>query len=295
MALRTYLLGICMWLLGITPAHAQAPKLPTNKLLHMYELFYLPFSVHFRQGKTFNDIFPSVADKAGQFTQILKPEQLKLLDDDFSVERQSWSRSSLFLNTPLELGESQRITQRLISHRIPLKTGAWDKVSVAGQIQVRAMLKDKPEMVVKAVTQYQFLRSFIKDTDDDKFNFFIIGPSWCESSKEYRYILEYYAKKFPHNQLLLHSVVIEDPQEQIFDSQILRDLFPFPENYSHESVPRFLALQKINGQLKVWEEGDALRELKDRFFGQYRGFMDNSIPTMRKISLPGRFIATSSP
>ena len=281
--------------LGTFHAKADTAKLPTNKLLHMYELFYLPFSVEFKQGKTFNDIFPLVADKTGRFTQIVKPEQLKLLDDDFSVERKNWAKSSLFLNTSIELGASQRITQRLISHRISLKTGAWDKVSISGQIQVKAMLKDKPEIVLKAVTQYQFLRSFTQDADDDKFHFFIIGPSWCDSSKEYRYILEYYSKKFPHNQLVLHSVVIDDPQEQIFDSQILKDLFPFPENYSHESVPRFLAMQKMSGQLKVWEEGDALKELKDRFFSQHRGFLDNSIPTMRKISIPGRFIATSGP
>lgn len=270
-------------------------KEPTNKLLHMYELFYLPFTIEFKQGKTYNDIFPIVAGKNGEFNQILKPEQLKLLDEDFSVERKTWAKSSLFLNTPLELGESQRITQRLVAHRIPLKKTAWDKVSVADQIQVKALLEGKPEMVRKAVTQYQFLRSFLTGLEDEKFNFFIIGPSWCESSKEYRYILEYYAKKFAHNQLILHSVTVEDPQEQIFDSQLLKDLFPFPENYSHESVPRFLAIQKVRGQLKVWEEGDALVELKDRFLGQYRGFLDNSIPIMRKISIPNRFLASPGP
>lgn len=293
MALKPYRLALTLGLLVAFGAQADTSKLPTNKLLHMYELFYLPFTIDFKQGKTFNDIFPVIADKAGHFTQVLKPEELKMLDEDFSAERKSWAKTSLFLNTPVELGESQRITQHLISHRIGLKTGAWDKVSIAGQIQVKAMLKGKPEAVLKSVTQYQFLRSFTKEVDDDKFNFFIIGPNWCESSREYRYILEYYSKRFPNNQLILHSVVIEDPQEQIFDSQILKDLFPFPENYSHESVPRFLAMQKLNGQLKVWEEGDALRELKDRFLGQHRGFLDNAIPSMRKISVPNRFIATS--
>lgn len=163
----------------------------------------------------------------GEFTRLITPEQLKALDHEFTSERKSWQKSSLFLSTPLEANESQQITQRLFSHRISLKRTAWDQVSVADQIKVKALLDGKPEMVKKAVTQYQFLRSLMKGADEDKFNFFIIGPSWCESSKEYRYLLEYYSKKFPQNQLVLHSVVVDDPQEQIFGSQLLKDLFPF--------------------------------------------------------------------
>lgn len=268
-------------------------KEPSNKLLHMYELFYLPFTIEFKQGRTYNDIFPLVADKRGEFSQLLNPEQLKGLDLEFSSERKNWQKTSLFLNTPLDLNESQQITQHLFSHRISLKRTAWDQVSVADQIKVKALLEGKPEMVKKAVTQYQFLRSLMKGASEEKFNFFVIGPSWCESSKEYRYILEYYAKKFPHSELVIHSVVIDDPQEQIFGSQLLQDLFPFPENYSHDSVPRFLALQKDHGQLKVWEEGDALTELKNRFLAQHRGFLDSSLPIMRKVSLPNKFLATT--
>jgi len=266
-------------------------KAPTNKLLHMYELFYLPFTIEFKQGKTFNDIFPLIADEKGEFTQLLKPDQLKNLDQEYSSERLSWSKNSLFLNVSLELDESQRITQRLIAHRIGLKKTAWDKVSVADQIKVKALLDGKPDLIKKSVTQVQFLRGFLKDYEEEKFNFFIIGPQWCESSREYRYILEYLSKKFPNPQLILHSVTIEDPEEKIFDSQLMKDLFPFPENYSHDSVPRFLALQKERGQLKVWEEGDALVELRNRFLGQHRGFLDSSIPIMRKITLPTKFLA----
>lgn len=269
----------------------QSLKPPTNKLLHMYELFYLPFTIEFKQGKTFNDIFPLVVDAKGEFTQLLKPEQLKLLDQEYSSERSSWAKNSLFLNTNLEMNESQRITQRLISHRIPLKKTAWDKVSVSDQIKVKSLLEGKPDLIKKAVTQVQFLRSFLQGYEEEKFNFFIIGPQWCESSREYRYLLEHLTKNFPHPQLLLHSVVVEDPQEQIFDSQLMKDLFPFPENYSHDSVPRFLAIQKERGQLKVWEEGDALVELKNRFLGQHRGFLDSSIPSMRKIAVPTKFLA----
>jgi len=295
--IRSLLIGLGIVFLISAPQgfSEPAPKEPTNKLLHMYELFYLPFTIEFKQGRTYNDIFPLVADKKGEFTQLITPEQLKALDHEFTSERKSWQKSSLFLNTPLEANESQQITQRLFSHRISLKRTAWDQVSVADQIKVKALLDGKPEMVKKAVTQYQFLRSLMKGADEDKLNFFIIGPSWCESSKEYRYMLEYYSKKFPQNQLVLHSVVVDDPQEQIFGSQLLKDLFPFPENYSHDSVPRFLAFQKDRGQLKVWEEGDALVELKNRFFAQHRGFLDSSLPIMRKVSLPNKFLATTGP
>ncbi len=270
---------------------SQNTKTPTNKLLQMYELFYLPFTIEFKQGKTFNDIFPLVADAKGDFTQLLKPEQLKLLDQEYTSERISWAKNSLFLSTSLEINESQRITQRLIAHRIPLKKTAWDKVSVSDQIKVKSLLEGKPELIKKAVTQVQFLRSFLQGYEEEKFNFFIIGPQWCESSREYRYLLEYLSKKFPNPQLILHSVVVEDPQEQIFDSQLMKDLFPFPENYSHDSVPRFLAIQKERGQLKVLEEGDALAELKNRFFGQHRGFLDSALPSLRKITVPTKFMA----
>lgn len=292
---RSLILGLSIViLLGCSNGFSESPvKEPTNKLLHMYEIFYLPFTIEFKQGRTYNDIFPLVADKRGEFTQLLTPEQLRVLDQEFGSERKQWQKTSLFLNTPLELNESQQITQRLVSHRISLKKTAWDQVSVADQIKVKALLDGKPEMVKKAVTQYQFLRNLMKGIDEEKFNFFVIGPSWCESSKEYRYILEFYSKKFPNTQLVLHSVVVDDPQEQIFGSQLMQDLFPFPENYSHDSVPRFLALQKERGQLKVWEEGDALVELKNRFFAQHRGFLDSSLPVMRKLSLPNKFLATT--
>ena len=278
---------------GWVNAETPKPKDPSYKLLHMYELFYLPFNIEFKQGKTYNDIFPLIADKKGEFTQLLSPDQLKLLDQEYSSERKTWAKSSLFLNTALAPNESQRITQRLVTHRISLKRTAWDAVSVSDQIKVKALLDGKPDLVKKAVTQYQFLRSFLKEPEEEKFNFFVIGPSWCESSKEYRYILEYLSKKFPNNQLVIHSVVIDDPEEQIFDAQILKDLFPFPENYSHDSVPRFLALQKDKDKLKVWEEGEALVELKSRFFAQHQGFLNNTLPAMRKIAGPGRFLATT--
>jgi hypothetical protein len=73
----------------------------------------------------------------------------------------------------------------------------------------------------------------------------------------------------------------------------MKDLFPFPENYTHDSVPRFLAIQMVKGQLKVWEEGEALRELKDRFFAQYRGFLNSKFTLMGKMESSTRFLAST--
>ncbi|NDG26516.1 MAG: hypothetical protein EB120_05000 [Proteobacteria bacterium] len=294
--LRIILIALCLIVgRGGYAEPAISGNQAVNKLLHMYELFYLPFSIEFKQGRSYNDIFPLVSDKTGKFNLLLKPEDLTRLDSDYLTHRAEWSKTSLFLSTQVELGESERITQRLVAHRIPLKRGAWDKISMTEQIQVKTLLEGKPEAVKKAVTQIQFLRSFLKPHDDEKFNFFVIGPNWCESSKEYRYILEYYAKKFVNPDLILHSVVIEDPKQQIFDSELLKTLFPFPENYSHESVPRFLAIQNVQGKLKVWEEGDALRELKDRFFAQYRGFLNSKFTLLSKIENSKRSLASVGP
>jgi len=281
-------------LLGLLFSLEGYAKTPTNKLLQMYRLFYLPFSIDFNQGKEMNDIFPLVKDESGKHSQLLKPEQLRLLEEEFSEARKPWEKNSLFLNTKVEVNKTQRITQRLISHRLSLKSTAWDKVSVSDQIKVKALLKDKPTLVKKAVTQYQFLRSFLIGLEEEKFHFFVVGPSWCESTKEYRYMLEHYAKTFPDSQWNLHSVLIEDPNEKIFESPILEDLFPFPENYSHDSVPRFIALQKENGQLKVWEEGDALFELQKRFLDTHRGFLHKNTTTFRKALLQNRFVAAGA-
>jgi len=282
-----FLAIVSLWL--SIPAEARTP---TNKLLQMYRLFYLPFSIEFKQGKGMNDIFPLIADESGKFNQLLKPEHLRVLEEEFTATRKPWEKNSLFINSPVEPNKTQRITQRLISHKLTLKSTAWDKVSVSDQIKAKSLLEGKPELVKKAVTQYQFLRSFLGEFDEEKFNFFVIGPSWCESSKEYRYILEQYAKSFPDNRWILHSVVIDDPNEKIFESQILQDLFPFPENYSHDNVPRFIALQKENGQLKVWEEGDALVELQQRFLDKHRGFLNKSVSVFNKIRAQNKFLAS---
>jgi hypothetical protein len=49
----------------------------------------------------------------------------------------------------------------------------------------------------------------------------------------------------------------------------------------------------VKGQLKVWEEGEALRELKDRFFAQYRGFLNSKFTLMGKMESSTRFLAST--
>ena len=124
-----------------------------------------------------------------------------------------------------------------------------------------------------AFYQLRFLKSLLESSDEAKFNFFIVSASWCDSSREYRTLLESYFKKFPNAHLTLHSVVVDDPKKQIFDSRLMKELFPHPKRYTHETVPRFLAMQIVNGQPKIWEEGEALRELYERFYASHRGFL----------------------
>lgn len=257
-----------------------------NKLQQMYRLYYLPFSIEFKQGKGFNDIFPMAMDKHGEYTQLLKPEELEKFDKQYTKLREAWKKKSLILNTPLEVGESNHLTQRLVSHRIPLNRTAWDKVSVSERIQINALLDGKPVEIKQAVAQVQFLQSFLKPLESEKFNFFVIGPSWCDSSREYRYLLESYAKMFPNPDYVLHSVVIEDPKEEIFDSPILKELFPHPGKYTHESVPRFLAFQNAGGSPHVWEEGEALKEFYERYLKEFQGFWNTKSDLFRAFPSP---------
>ena len=75
----------------------------------------------------------------------------------------------------------------------------------------------------------------------------------------------------------MHSVVIEDPNELIFDSKIFKELFPNTKKYSHEIVPRFLAIEQVEGKSIIYEEGEALAVLYERFFHSHRGFLNNTV------------------
>ena len=120
-----------------------------------------------------------------------------------------------------------------------------------------------------------------------------MSASWCESCREYRILLESYLKEFPQSNVTLHSVVIEDEKENIFDSLLLKELFPHPKKYSHDSIPRFLALEFVNGEPRLLEEGDALQAFYERFFKSHQGFLDSQTTLFHRPAPVGRTLSTT--
>jgi thiol-disulfide isomerase/thioredoxin len=263
-------------LLGPAVSRAElARSRPVNKLLYMYRLYYLPFSVEFEVGRDDNLILPYFPERYPEPARIFTAEELNKLDAEWAGLRQPWTARSLLESTKVPLNGTTRISQRLISHRIPMARTAFDKLSINERIQLKEALSKKAPRVKANFLQLVFLKSFLEPLEEEKFNFFVVGASWCGSSRDYRVLLEAYVKKFANPGLNLHSVVIDDPKGKVFESQILKDLFPNTDKYTHDTIPRFLAYQVVNGETKVWEEGEALRELYDRFFKNERGFMND--------------------
>ena len=253
---------------------AEAPKV--NKLLYMYEFFYLPFNIEFRVGRNLETILPYVLDSKGEASRMMEAHELVALDSEWLKTRSAWKTKSLleFQNVPT--GKSVRVTSRLVSHHIPITRSAVDSLSPMDRKALTESLKGKSSAVIAGFYQLRFLKSLLEPSDESKFNFFILSPSWCESSREYRGLLETYFKKFPDPELTLHSVLVEDPKKQIFESRLMKELFPNTSRYTHETVPRFIALQNVNGQPQIWEEGEALKELYERFYADHRGFLAGS-------------------
>lgn len=272
-----------IWSLGLllSPvSHAELPDsngLGANKLLHMYQFYYLPFSVEFQQGRSLNEILPFWMDGNGASERMLTAEELRKLDKQWNELKTPWVKRSLLLGTPVNVGQTVRIGAHLVSHHIPLNKGALDHLPLATRAEVLDQLKSKPAEVQADFRQIQFAKSFLAPQDGEKFNFIMISASWCDSCKEYRTLIEAYAKMFPDISLTLHSVIVEDPKEEIFESTLLKELFPNPKRYTHESIPRFLAVQTTDGKTTLWEEGDALKEFYDRYFKSHRGFLDKKI------------------
>lgn len=279
-----------MWL--AVPAHAELGRQkPINKLLYMYRLYYLPFSVEFEVGRDENLILPYFPERYPEPARIFTAEELSKLDKEWGNLRQPWSQKSLLESTKVPLNQTVRISQRLVSHRIALTRTAFDKLSINERIQIKDALAKKAPKVKASFLQLAFLRSFLAPLEEEKFNFFVVGASWCGSSKDYRVLLEAYVKKFANPAINLHSVVIDDPKGKIFESQILKDLFPNVEKYTHDTIPRFLAYQVVNGEPKVWEEGEALRELYERYFKAERGFMNEKSDIFKGWPGPTRSLA----
>lgn len=265
-----------------------APALPlpkVNKLQFMYNFYYLPFTVEFREGRTANDILPYIPDGNDGF-RMIRAEELQKLDDEWAQLKEPWKKKSLLLTTQVTLNQTSRLTNRIVTHRVAITRSALENLPLEERMQLLELLKSKPKEVQAAFRQLVFLKSFLGPADQGKLNFFVVSASWCESCREYRMLLESYMKAFPEADFNLHSVVIEDPKEEIFDRPILKDLFPHSNKYSHESIPRFLSLDWQDQKMTVLEEGEALQDLYERYFREHRGFMDSKTTLFKKLLPP---------
>jgi len=251
--------------------------IPFNKLREMYSFYYLPFNIGFKVGNQKDDVFPVIRDAMGALTVTVNPDDMKKVETAWKEVREDWKKRSLFLSTPIDLGKKVRISPHLVSHKIGVNRTALDSLSFANKLIFQKTLQDKSSEIQTKVTQLFFLKSFLEERDNNDFNFFIISPSWCASSKEYRAIFEAYFKKFSPAKLTIHSIVVEDPDESIFDSKIFKELFPNSKVYSHEMVPRFIALQQKDGASVVYEEGEALSALYENFFKPHQGFLNKLV------------------
>ncbi len=272
--MKTLILQLSLVFL-IFAGHAMADSTPksANKLLYMYRVYYLPFGVDFREGRTKNDILP-FRGMTAESSELLSADDLTALDRQWDTIRDGWKRRSLFLTTPVAVGGTMRVAPRLVSHKISLTRSALDTLAIPDRIQINDLLRTKAAEVQAEFKQLRFLKSFVDEKDEGKFNVFIFSASWCSSSREYRALLESYLKSSPQNDVVLHSVVIDDPDQKIFDAKILKELFPHQERYTHESIPKFIALENINGKSVVYEEGDALFALYERYLKPMRGFLN---------------------
>jgi len=260
----------------------ESPTRPVNKLLYMYRFYYLPFSVDFREGKTLNDILPVIDDSETGEKRLIKADELQKLDEEWSALKEPFRKKSLFLNTPVPPNSTVRISSHLVSHRTMLSRNAFDSLNLNERILVKQTLKGKPPEVQANYKQLLFLKSLLGKEDDGKFNLFIVSASWCESCREYRVMFESYFRTFLPEMVNVHSLLIDDSKEQIFEHPFLRELFPNELKYSHNSIPRFLVVDSTGGTQMVLEEGEALEALYNRFFKAKRGYLDEKSSLFEK-------------
>src|SRR5688572_30708296 len=136
--------SILKFALLLSSAFALAEDGPRiNKLQYMYNFYYFPFSIEFREGKTVNDILPYVKLGDGSPPRLLKPQELQALDKEWNVLKEPWKKKSLLLSTPVNLNDKAQITQKLVSHRIAMSRGAFDTISIPDRIQLNEALKNK--------------------------------------------------------------------------------------------------------------------------------------------------------
>jgi len=253
---------------------AAKPAAKINKLLYMYRFFYLPFSIEFREGRNQDEILPYVND--GSSMRLMTAQEMIQLDGEWKTMRSGIRPKALLLSTNVPTDGTAKISNRLLSHQLPLVRSAFDRVPISERVAMAKALEGKPEAVKNSFRQLQYLKSFTKlaQSEPEALHFFIVSPSWCQSSREYRMLFETYMKRFPQKNFVLQSIVLDDPSEKVFDSRALMELFPNKDKYSHENVPKFLALEMKQGKPVVWEEGQALEQLYSRYFAKYRGHLD---------------------
>jgi len=254
-------------------AHARTEKKSSpNKLLWMYRFYYLPYAIQFEVGKDASEVLPFHV-KASGVSEFVSAEELKAIDQEWKKVRSEWTTKAVFKLESILPGQSQRILPRVWAHKVNVNQKAEERISLKERVILSNLLKEKPARVQKALIQLRYLQSFIASGDEEKTHFFVLGPHWCQSSQEYRVLFETYFKKFEVKPVVLHFIVFEDPQERIFQSQILRELFLFPEQDSRKSVPKFLFLESPQKNLVVYEDAEALEKLFLRYFHPYQGFL----------------------
>ncbi len=250
--------------------NAAGPRPSTNKRLAMYRVFYLPVEITFQPGRDLNSILPY------RGSRLLEAHELVSIDSKLSAYRGTLKSKSLLESSEVAPRQSRRLSVGLYSHRVPSNRSAVEGLSKQERAEIAIALKGKGKEVAEAFAQLRLLKSFVDPSEEGLFNFFIVSASWCESSREYRLILESYLKHFASKEVILHSVLVADDQKQIFQSPLIKELFPHPKEYSHDTIPRFIAVEWKDGQPHVWEEGDALTELYERHLANHRGFLEST-------------------
>lgn len=292
--------GACVYAFSAEKTDKAKKFKVVNKLLYMYKFYYLPIAgMEFYEGKENDEIVPLVMTDSASGPRVITPDELTAIDRMYDTvlltdepkttdgkggakdEKPQWKSRSLLLSTPVSVNGTVRISDRIASHRISLSRGPLDGLSLDDRGQLNRLLQSRTPSVQADFKQLQFLKSFLSVADKTRFNFFIFSASWCPSCERYRVLFETYWKKFPQPGLVLHSVVIDDPKAEIFTSQVIKDLFPHPIKYSHNTVPRFLSLEMHGEQnVELKEEGEALQETYARFFKEHAGFLEGQSPLL---------------
>jgi hypothetical protein len=249
---------------------------PVNKLLQMHRLYYLPFSIEFEQGADPDDIVPMV--HRGTIIRVPSAEEFQKLQRAWDTTRQDWAQHSLTSNTQIGMNESVRISHRLALHRISITRQIFDGMSISEQIQIKKLLDGKSENLRSTFTQVRFLKSLLSPSDEGRNVFFVIGAHWCQSSRAYRALVEAYLKRFPKSDLAFHAIVIDDPKKEIFESALLRSLFPHNTRYSHNTIPRFLLFRNNPRAPALIEEGEAIEWVLQNALLKHKGFLDDQVP-----------------